>query len=45
MLAPTGIPNFDEVFGGLPKGGLIVVAGGPGTGKTIFSASYLYYGA
>ncbi|MHC1628690.1 MAG: ATPase domain-containing protein [Candidatus Nezhaarchaeales archaeon] len=45
MLAPTGIPGFDKIFGGLPKGSLVVLAGRPGTGKTIFSASYLYHGA
>ena len=42
---PTGIPGFDELVGGLPKGELVVLAGGPGTGKTIFSASFLYWGA
>lgn len=42
---PTGIPGFDELVGGLPKGELVIVAGGPGTGKTIFSASFLYWGA
>ena len=45
MLSPTGVPGFDEAFGGLPKSGLVVLAGGPGAGKTIFSASYLYHGA
>ena len=45
MLSPTGIPGFDEVFGGFPQASLVILAGGPGTGKTIFSASYLYYGA
>jgi len=33
------------VGGGLPRGGLIVLAGNPGTGKTIFSAQFLYRGA
>lgn len=33
----TGIPGFDELFRwGIPKGTNILVAGGPGTGKTIF---------
>ena len=45
MLSPTGIPGFDEIFKGLPKAGLVILAGGPGVGKTIFSASYLYHGA
>lgn len=32
-----GIPGFDELFRkGIPKGTTILVAGGPGTGKTIF---------
>ena len=44
-MMPTGIPGFDELVGGLPKGGLVIVAGGPGTGKTIFSAGFLYWGA
>ncbi|MDW8021966.1 MAG: ATPase domain-containing protein [Nitrososphaerota archaeon] len=42
---PTGIPGFDELVGGIPKGELVIVAGGPGTGKTIFSSSFLYWGA
>jgi circadian clock protein KaiC len=34
----TGIPNFDAVLGGgLPVGSLVVVAGAPGTGKTILA--------
>ncbi|MEM2634795.1 MAG: ATPase domain-containing protein [Nitrososphaerales archaeon] len=40
---PIGISNLDEVIGGkFPKGSLIVLAGNPGTGKTIFSATSLY---
>jgi len=42
---PTGIPGLDELIGGLPEGELVIIAGGPGTGKTIFSASFLYWGA
>ena len=42
---PTGIPGLDELIGGLPKGELVIIAGGPGTGKTMFSASFLYWGA
>jgi len=42
----TSIPGFDElVEGGLPKGASILVCGGPGTGKTIFSQQYLINGA
>ncbi|MCX8176270.1 MAG: ATPase, partial [Candidatus Bathyarchaeota archaeon] len=43
---PTGIEGLDEAIrGGFPKGSLIVLAGNPGTGKTIFSATFLYNGA
>jgi circadian clock protein KaiC len=42
---PSGIEGLDElVGGGLPRGGLIVLAGNPGTGKSIFSAHFLYRG-
>lgn len=34
----TGIPGFDELFavGGIPKGNIVLVAGGPGVGKSTF---------
>jgi circadian clock protein KaiC len=36
----TGISGLDElVGGGFPEGRVILVIGGPGTGKTIFAAS------
>jgi len=39
----SGIDGLDELIsGGFPRGGLIVLAGDPGTGKTIFSAQFLY---
>jgi KaiC/GvpD/RAD55 family RecA-like ATPase len=42
---PTGIPGFDElVEGGFPKNSSILVCGGPGTGKSIFSMEYLVKG-
>ncbi|MEM2273203.1 MAG: ATPase domain-containing protein [Candidatus Bathyarchaeia archaeon] len=42
---PTGISGLDEVIGGgFPRGSMIVLAGNPGTGKTIFSALFLYNG-
>ncbi len=42
----TGIPGMDELIeGGFPEASSILVAGGPGTGKSIFSLEYLYYGA
>ncbi len=41
----TGIPGLDESLGGgLPKNHSILVIGGPGTGKTIFSMQFLYNG-
>ena len=42
----TGIAGFDEVTsGGLPKGRPTLICGGPGCGKTLFSLSFLIYGA
>ena len=44
--APTGIPGFDEItFGGLPRGRVTLVLGGPGTGKTVFALEALVNGA
>ena len=38
----TGIKGLDEMLeGGLPKGRIILLCGGPGTGKTIFSLQFL----
>ena len=43
---PTGIRGFDElVEGGFPKNSSILICGGPGTGKTIFSSEFLIHGA
>ena len=43
---PTGIPEFDKLIeGGFLQGSLILLAGGPGAGKTIFSAKFIYEGA
>ena len=42
----TGIKGLDElVEGGFPKGSFILLAGSPGSGKTIASAQFLYHGA
>jgi RecA/RadA recombinase len=42
---PTGLPQLDDVIeGGLPKAGLFLVAGTSGSGKTAFSARFLYEG-
>jgi len=41
----AGIQGLDElVGGGLPKGRTLLIIGGPGTGKTIFTAQFLYSG-
>jgi circadian clock protein KaiC len=43
---PTGIAEFDSLIeGGFPRGDLVLLAGHPGSGKTIFSAQFLYHGA
>ncbi len=43
---PTGIDGLDELIeGGFPRRRVILVTGGCGTGKTIFSAQYIYRGA
>jgi len=42
----TGIEGFDSLIeGGFPRNSVIIVAGGPGAGKTIFSAQYIHNGA
>jgi circadian clock protein KaiC len=44
--APSGIAGFDELTGGgLPSGRTTVLAGGPGSGKTIFALQFLVNGA
>jgi len=41
----TGIPGMDEILnGGIPKRNVILLSGGPGTGKSIFSYQYLWNG-
>jgi len=42
----TGIPGFDKLFKhGIPKGSPIIIAGGVGTGKTLFCLQLLAYQA
>jgi len=42
----TGITWLDEAMqGGLPKGSMTLIAGNPGTGKTLLSGEFLYRGA
>jgi circadian clock protein KaiC len=44
--APTGIIGFDQITGGgLPRGRTTLLAGGSGSGKTIFALQFLVYGA
>ena len=41
----TGIPGMDELlYGGVPERNVVLLSGGPGTGKTIFSQQFIYYG-
>jgi len=41
----SGVPGLDELLnGGIPRRNVVLLSGGPGTGKTIFSQQYLYYG-
>jgi len=43
---PSGIEGLDSLIdGGFPKGSLILLAGNPGTGKTVFGMHFLYKGA
>ncbi len=42
----SGIPGLDELLeGGFPEGASILLAGGPGAGKTILAMQYVYEGA
>ncbi len=41
----TGIPGLDEILGGgIPQGRVVLVVGGPGSGKTILSTQFLVNG-
>ena len=41
----TGIQGLDELInGGFPEGRVIIVVGGPGTGKTVLASQFLYKG-
>ena len=41
----TGIPGMDEILnGGIPERNVVLLSGGPGTGKSIFSQQFLYKG-
>ena len=42
----TGIDGLDKMLnGGIPQGNQVVLAGGPGTGKTLLCMEFLYRGA
>jgi KaiC/GvpD/RAD55 family RecA-like ATPase len=42
---PTGVEGLDELLdGGLPRNRVILLLGGPGTGKTILASQFLYKG-
>jgi len=42
---PTGVEGLDELIsGGLPRGRVVLVLGGPGTGKTILASQFLWKG-
>jgi circadian clock protein KaiC len=44
--AASGIPGLDEALhGGFPAGSVILVSGGPGTGKSILLNEFLVHGA
>jgi circadian clock protein KaiC len=41
---PTGIPGFDDLsLGGLPRGRITLLKGGPGSGKTVFALQSLVH--
>ena len=41
----TGIPGLNELIGGgIPEGRVILLVGGPGSGKTIFCSQFLWKG-
>jgi circadian clock protein KaiC len=42
----TGIDGLDQALGGgIPRGNIVLVSGSAGTGKTLLSLSFIYYGA
>ena len=42
----TGIEGLDTMLqGGFPEGRMILITGGPGTGKTIFCSQFLHHGS
>jgi circadian clock protein KaiC len=44
-IVPTGVLGLDELIsGGFPRGRIVLVIGGPGTGKTLLASQFLYNG-
>lgn len=44
--SPTGIQGLDEILnGGLPQGRITLVAGGPGSGKSLLASEFVVNGA
>ncbi len=42
---PTGVPGIDSLMeGGIPRGFIVMLAGNPGTGKTILASQFIYKG-
>ncbi len=41
----TAIEGLDKIITGFPRGGLIIVSGNPGTGKTALAGAFIYNGA
>jgi len=45
-LIKTGVPGLDQVLkGGLRRNSTVLITGAPGTGKTILTLQFIYYGA
>lgn len=43
--ADVGIPGMNEILnGGIPRRNIVLLSGGPGTGKSIFGQQFLYAG-
>ncbi len=43
---PTGVPNLDRVIdGGLTRGSMLLIVGGPGTGKTVLAEQMAFHWA
>ena len=43
--SPTGVQGLDELLnGGIPEGRVVLIVGGPGSGKTILASQFLHKG-